>query len=191
MKLIVAVTGASGSIYAATLLHKLVTVRSQIEECGVVFSKTGKEVWEYELNDAATYPQINTLPFRIYDEQDFYAPFASGSSGYDAMIIIPCSMGTLGRIAAGISENLITRAADVMLKEKKKLILVTRETPLNKIHLNNMSTVHDAGGIIFPATPAFYNKPETLKEMADSFIDRVLSTAGMQINLKSWGTKQS
>src|SRR5205823_8144896 len=130
----VAVTGASGSIYAKVLFDKLSLLKEQIEDVGVVMSDNAKQVWKYELkNDDYTH-----LPFRLYDKNDFTAPFASGSSRYNALIFCPCSMGTLGRIAAGISNDLTTRAADVMLKERRKLILVIRDTPLSLIHINNM-----------------------------------------------------
>src|SRR5512142_36239 len=116
MKLAIGVTGASGAIYAKTVFQKLLTIKDQWEEVAVVFSDNGREVWKYELNET-----LENFPFRIYDRKDFYAPFASGSSGYNALIICPCSMGTMGRIAHGISDDLITRAADVMLKERRKL----------------------------------------------------------------------
>ena len=115
------------------------------------------------------------------------APFASGSGDYDIMIIIPCSMGTLGRIAAGISNDLISRAADVVLKERRKLICVVRDTPYNLIHLRNMETITLAGGIICPATPSFYSKPKTIDEVASTVVDRVLDLAGIKIDTYRWG----
>ena len=115
------------------------------------------------------------------------APFASGSGKYDIMIIVPCSMGTLGRIAGGISNDLITRAADVILKERRKLIAVVRDTPYNLIHIRNMETVTLAGGIICPATPSFYSKPKTLEEVAATVVDRVIDLAGLTINTYRWG----
>ena len=114
MKIVIGVTGASGAIYAKVLIDSLAGLKSQVDECGILFSENAKQVWQYELGNK----EYENLPYRVYDIQDFYAPFASGSAGYDAMIICPCSMGTLGRIAAGVSNDLMTRAADVMLKER-------------------------------------------------------------------------
>ena len=133
-KIIVAVTGASGAIYAKVLFDKLLLLKDQIEEVGVVMSDNAKFVWETELDNK----NFENLPFTFYDKMDFMAPFASGSANFETMIICPCSMGTLGRIASGISNDLTTRAADVILKERRKLILVARETPLSLIHITNM-----------------------------------------------------
>ncbi|RYF85920.1 MAG: UbiX family flavin prenyltransferase, partial [Chitinophagaceae bacterium] len=146
-KIVVAVTGASGSIYAKLLLSKLGQLREQVEEVSVVLTENAKDVWRTELDDEG----FASLPFKTFAKNDFYAPFASGSGQYHTMIIIPCSMGTLGRIAAGISDDLISRAADVILKERRKLICVARETPYNLVHIKNMETVTLAGGIICPA----------------------------------------
>jgi flavin prenyltransferase len=183
-KLIIAVTGASGSIYAKILLDKLLLLNEQIEETGIIFSKNAEEIWQHELGDKS----YQDYPFKKYSITDFYAPFASGSAQYHAMIICPCSMGMLGRIAHGISDDLITRAADVTLKEKRKLILVPRETPYNLIHIKNMELVTLAGGIICPATPSFYSKPKSVEEIATTVIDRVLDLAGLQIDTQRWGT---
>jgi len=181
-KIIVAVTGASGSIYALHLLKKLREYRSQLGEVAVIFSDDGKKVWNYELGIAAP-----TSGFKNYKNNDFFSPAASGSSDYDAMIVCPCSMGTLGRIACGTADTLITRSADVMLKERRKLILVTREAPLNLIHIKNMETVTLAGGVIFPASPSFYNRSKTIEELIDNTVLRVLETAGIKTRLKRWG----
>jgi 4-hydroxy-3-polyprenylbenzoate decarboxylase len=153
MKIAVAITGASGSIYAQLLLQKLLHLKDQLQEVSVVMSSNAKFVWQTELGNE----QYKDFPFRYFEKMDFLAPFASGSAKYDALIIIPCSMGTLGRIAGGISNDLVTRGADVMLKERKKLILVLRDTPYNLVHIRNMETVTLAGGIICPATPSFYS----------------------------------
>ncbi len=182
-KIVVAVTGASGSIYAKVLLDKLALLSDQIEEVGIVMSDNAKDVWRFELGDAA----YNEYKFRFYSKGDFMAPFASGSARFDTMIVVPCSMGTLSRIAHGISSDLTTRAADVILKERRKLILVTRETPLNAIHINNMSLVTQAGGIICPASPSFYSLPQTFEELAATVIDRVLSLADLRIDSFEWG----
>ena len=124
---------------------------------------------------------------QFYEKTDFNAPFASGSGKYNVMIIVPCSMGTLGRIASGVSNDLIIRAADVVLKERRKLICVVRETPYNLIHIKNMETVTLAGGIICPATPSFYSRPTTLEEVAATVVDRVLDLAGFDIKAFRWG----
>lgn len=182
-KIVVAITGASGAIYANLLLKKLVTIPLQWSELSVVMTENAKLVWETELDDDS----YKSLPVKFYSQQDFMAPFASGSGRYDTMIIVPCSMGTLGRIATGISNDLITRAADVVLKEKRKLICVVRDTPYNLIHIRNMETVTLAGGIICPATPSFYSKPTTIEEVAATVVDRVIDLAGLDIQTFRWG----
>ena len=185
-KLILAVTGASGAIYAQQLMHKLKDLRDQLEAVGVVMSVNAKTVWEQELGN----DNYKDFDFNFYDKNDFFAPFASGSARFNTMIICPCSMGTLARISAGISNDLITRAADVILKERRKLILVTRDTPLSLIHINNMKTVTEAGAIICPASPSFYSRPETLEQMAATVVDRVLDLAGFEIKSYRWGEKK-
>lgn len=182
-KIVVAVTGASGSIYASVLFQKLRELKSQLEEVAVVFSSNARDIWDYELKEDFD----STFPFHVYLKDDFYAPFASGSSDFDSMIICPCSMGTLGRIANGISDDLISRAADVILKERRKLILVPRETPLSIIHLENMKTVTLAGGIVCPAIPSFYSKPETLEQAVETVVDRIINLAGLNIDSFQWG----
>jgi len=181
-KIIVAVTGASGAIYAKSLLEKLVQNNHQIAVCDVVFSEQAKVVWEHELSEKPIIPK----GFTVYEHNNFFAPFASGSANYDCMIICPCTMGTMGRIASGLANDLITRAADVMLKERKKLILLTRETPLNLIHINNMKTITEAGGIICPANPSFYHKPKTIEEAVFTVLNRVLDLAGFIVDYKRW-----
>ena len=185
-KIIVSVSGASGSIYAKVLFDKLVQLKEQIEVVGVLMSDNAKYVWETELNNS----DYNNYPFTFYDKMDFMAPFASGSANYGTMIICPCSMGTMGRIATGISNDLTTRAADVILKERRKLIIVARETPLSLIHINNMKIITEAGGIICPATPSFYSKPQTFEALAATVIDRVLTLSDLQNDSYSWGAKQ-
>src|SRR5687767_61454 len=182
-KIVLAITGASGSIYAKIILQKLSVLKDNWNELGIVMSSNAQQVWQTELEDNS----YTNLPGKFYAAQDFTAPFASGSGQYDTMIIIPCSMGTLGRIATGISNDLITRAADVILKERRKLICVVRETPYNIIHIRNMETVTLAGGIICPATPSFYSRPETLDEVAATVVDRVLDLAGFDISTFRWG----
>jgi len=181
-KIIIAVTGASGSIYAKLLLDNLMKLADQIERVGVVMSDNAKEVWRYELGNEA----YDNYAVDFYQKMDFNAPFASGSAKYDTMIIIPCSMGTLGRIAQGISNDLISRAADVVLKERRKLIAVVRDTPFSLIHLNNMKTVTEAGGIICPANPSFYNLPQTIEEVAQTVVSRVIDLAGLEQDTYRW-----
>lgn len=184
MKIAVAITGASGSIYTKVLLDSLVKLQQQVKEIGVVWSDNARTVWQHELGNE----DYKNYPFKIWDKNDFMAPIASGSAGYDVLIICPCSMGTAGRIAGGISNDLITRAADVMLKERKKLICVVRETPYNLVHLRNMKTITEAGGIICPATPSFYSRPQTLEEMAYTVVHRVLQLAGIDADGYRWGS---
>ena len=180
-KIIIAITGASGSIYAKLLLDFLTNIDNI--EVGILLSDNAKIVWETELENK---DYIN-YPFTFYDKNDFNAPFASGSAKYDTMIVIPCSMGTLGRIANGISNDLLTRAADVVLKERRKLILVARETPLSLIHINNMKTITEAGGIICPATPSFYSQPKTIEEVAKTVVDRVIDLMDIENESYRWG----
>ncbi len=182
-KIVVAITGASGSIYAKILLDKLVIAKEQWAALAVVMTENAKEVWKTELENE----EYKNLPVKFYTQQDFNAPFASGSGQFNTMIIIPCSMGTLGRIATGVSNDLITRAADVVLKERRKLICVARDMPYNLIHIRNMETVTLAGGIICPATPSFYSKPATIEEVAATVVDRVLDLAGVDVKTFRWG----
>ncbi len=184
-KIVIAITGASGSIYAHGILKKLSACKDQWKEISVVMTTNAKEVWKTELQ----HEDWKNFPVHYFESNDFSAPFASGSGQYDTMIIVPCSMGTLGRIAGGISNDLITRAADVVLKEKRKLICVVRETPYNLIHIRNMETITLAGGIICPATPSFYSKPQTIEEVAATVTDRVLDLAGIENDSFRWGKK--
>lgn len=182
-KIVVAVGGSSGSVYAKILLDKLGTLADQVQTVGVVMSKNAMFNWEYELGDKG----YRDYPFSFYETNDFMAPFASGSARYDAMIVIPCSMGLMGRIAQGISTDLTTRAADVMLKERRRLILVPRDTPFNLIHLENMRTLTLAGAIICPASPSFYSRPQTIEQAVETVVDRVLDLAGLEISSYRWG----
>ena len=182
MKLVVAVGGASGSIYAKRLLEVLAASQMKDFQAGVVFSSSGAEVWKHELGDVPPYP------FKRYGLRDFHAPFASGSAGWDAMVVIPCSTGGLARIAHGVSEDLIGRAADVMLKERRKLVLVVRETPLSTIHLENMLAVTRAGAVVLPAAPSFYSNPTTIEALLDTVVGRVLDQLGLPNQLMPrWG----
>ncbi len=181
-KIILAVTGASGSIYAVKLLEKLVSLKDRPGEIAVVFSDNARSVWKHETGTRFKAKS----PAKEFKNNDFFAPFASGSSDYDTMIICPASMGTTGRIAGGISDDLIVRAADVMLKERRKLILVPRETPYNLIHIRNMETLTLAGAIICPASPSFYSKPVTIDELVMTVVERIINLAGFQSDAYRW-----
>jgi 4-hydroxy-3-polyprenylbenzoate decarboxylase len=185
LNIAVAITGASGAVYAKVLLDTLLQHQEQIKNVAVVMSDNAKEVWRFELGN----DDYKKYPFTFFEKMDFNAPFASGSSTYSSLIICPCSMGTLGRIATGISNDLITRAADVMLKERRKLILLTRDTPLNLIHIKNMETVTLAGGIICPASPSFYSLPKSFDDLAKTVTNRALSLAGLEIKSFKWNEK--
>lgn len=181
-KIVVAIGGSSGSIYAKVLLDKLVELSAQWTAVGVVMSTNAQFNWEYELGNR----DFEQYPFDFYDKMDFMAPFASGSARYKTMIVCPCSMGLMGRIASGISNDLTTRAADVILKERRRLILLPRDTPYSLIHINNMKTITEAGGIICAASPSFYSKPTTFEELAATVIDRVLDLAGFDLQSYRW-----
>lgn len=185
-KVVVAITGASGSLYAKILLEKLSVLHNQYKEVCVVFSKNAKEVWKVELQNE----DYQKLKFKVFSPEDFNAPFASGSAKFNIMIIVPCSMGTLGRIASGISNDLITRSADVILKERRKLILVTRDMPLSLVHINNMKLLTEAGGIICPASPSYYSKPTTIEQLASTVVDRVIDLAGFDSKSFRWNESE-
>lgn len=187
MKIVVAVGGSSGSLYAKVLFDRLVQLNAQIEKVGVVMSDNAKFNWEYELGNR----DYENYPFEFYDKHNFFAPFASGSAHYGVMLVCPCSMGLIGRIAAGISDDLTTRAADVILKERRRLILVPRETPYSLIHLRNMTALTEAGAIICPASPSFYSRPQTAEEIVATVVDRVLDLAGLDLSdTYRWGEKK-
>jgi flavin prenyltransferase len=181
-KIILAVTGASGSVYALRLLEKLQQLKYPPEEIAVIFSDTASEIWEAETGQK----YIPSYPAKEYSNKSFYVPFASGSSLFDTMIICPASMGTIGRIANGTSDDLINRAADVMLKERRRLILVPRESPYSLIHINNMKTLTLAGAIICPASPSFYNSPKTIDDLVMTIVDRIIDLAGFDSNGFRW-----
>jgi 4-hydroxy-3-polyprenylbenzoate decarboxylase len=183
MKLVVAVGGASGSVYAKRLLDVLAATPGH--EIALCFSKSGLEVWKHEIGAEPTYP------FKRWSLDDFRAPFASGSAGWQAMVVIPCSTGGLARIAHGISDDLIGRAADVMLKERRKLVLVVRETPLSTLHLENMLAATRAGAVVLPASPSFYSHPTTMEALIDTVVGRVLDQVGISHQLMPrWGEAQ-
>lgn len=182
-KIVIAVGGSSGAIYAKVLFDRLAELSSQWDAVGVVMSDNARFNWAYELGNES----YRDYPFDFYDKRDFNAPFASGSARYDTMIACPCSMGFLGRVAAGISDDLATRAADVILKERRRLILVPRETPLHLLHLRHMVAITEAGGIICPASPSFYSKPADLEALVATVTDRVLDLAGFSLGTYRWG----
>ncbi len=171
MKLVIASTGATGAIYLQRLLDQIDCARHEVH---LVLSSFGKQVVHDELGELR-------VPSGVLEHNDrtMNVPFASGSTYYDAMVILPCTMGTLGRIAAGTSDSLITRAADVFLKERRRLILVLREAPWNLIHLRNATTLAEAGAIIMPASPSFYSKPESMEQLADTLVHRILDLVGL------------
>ena len=183
MKIVLAITGASGSIYADDLIQKLLLYPKHIKEIAIVMSNNADFVWKHELGTEL--PQNNIIKY--YQNNDFTAPFASGSSQYDAMLIVPASMGVIGRIANTCSENLITRAADVMLKERNTLIVCPRETPFHLLHLQNMEKITLAGGIIVPAIPSFYSKAQTIKELIATVTDRIISLLKLPQDSYQWG----
>jgi flavin prenyltransferase len=182
MKLVVAVGGASGAVYAKRLLDELAVFPPGELEVGLCLSQSGQEVWRHEIGGEPGYP------FKRWGLRDFRAPFASGSAGWQAMVVIPCSTGGLARIAHGISDDLIGRAADVMLKERRKLVLVVRETPLSLVHLENMTAVTRAGAVVLPASPSFYSRPRNIDEVLDTVVGRVLDQLGLPNRLMPrWG----
>lgn len=184
-KIILAVTGASGSIYALKVLEKLREVKDPVSDIAVIFSDTGRQIWQHEIGQ-----EFKAIPpAKEYPNDNYFAPFASGSSDYDTMIICPASMGSLGRIANGTSEDLISRTADVMLKERRRLIIVPRETPYNLVHLKNMEALTLAGAIICPATPSFYSKPKTISDLVMTVVERIFSLAGFTDGAYRWMEK--
>lgn len=182
-KIVLACTGASGMLYARLLINKLIE-SDCVVSLALVLSNNAVEIWQSELNE----PYIPNNPkVTLYQENDFKAPFASGSSQYNSMIVCPASMGTLARIANGISDCLISRAADVMLKERRRLIIVPRETPYNLIHIRNMEQITLAGGTICPATPSYYSNPQTIEQLAMTVVDRIIDLAAISNNTFRWG----
>jgi 4-hydroxy-3-polyprenylbenzoate decarboxylase len=182
-KIVVAAGGSSGAIYTKVLFDRLVGLSNHWTSVGVVMSANARLNWKLELGNES----YDDYPFDYYEKHNFAAPFASGSARYDTMIVCPCSMGLMGRIATGVSDDLTTRAADVILKERRRLILVPRDTPLSLIHINNMKIITEAGGIICPASPSFYSKPGSFEELAATVVDRVLDLAGFPLDTFRWG----
>jgi len=184
LRILVAITGASGALYAQRLLDNLSPARHELH---VVLSQYAQAVITEELAGGLRLPE----GARLHGLKSMQAPFASGSNPPDAMVIIPCTMGTLGRIAHGCSHDVLLRAADVALKEKKKLVLVPRETPLNLVHLKNLELLLLAGATILPANPSFYSRPQTVEQVADTVVARVLDHLGIEHQLGTrWGEER-
>jgi len=182
-KILLAISGSSGTIYAKRILDKLLSLQDQFEQCAFVMSENAKLNWQLEIGEQS----YENYPFKLYSNRDFMAPFASGSAKFDTMLLCPASMGMIGRIASGVSDDLISRSADVILKERRKLIVVPRETPYSLIHLNNLIKLTEAGAIICPACPSFYSLPKTIQDLVDTVSDRILDLAGFEIEAFRWG----
>lgn len=184
-KVLIGITGATGMLFLRTFLDVIESVDAVAHG---ICSDSGKKVLQMEEN---LKPEDLPTISKWFDVGDMAAPPASGSSGYDSMVILPCTMGSLGAIASGLTINLIHRAADVILKERKRLVLAVRETPFNRTHLSNMLSVHDAGAIICPPMPSYYFRPKTLEEAAISFGWRLADQLGLEIaDRKRWGMDQ-
>ncbi|HOJ19922.1 MAG TPA: flavin prenyltransferase UbiX [Armatimonadota bacterium] len=191
-ELLVAITGASGSVYGLRLIERAAPL---VRRISVVVSRAGARVIAHEMGTPFDLEQPSLRAFlgrdpdnvRFHHPDDLFAPCASGSSAPDAMVVVPCTMGTAARIAAGIAEDLIGRAADVVLKEHRQLILVPRETPLNLIHLRNLTTLAEAGALILPACPGFYHHPRSIEELVDFVVGRILDHLGLPNPQARWG----
>ena len=181
MRILVAITGASGAIYARQTLQLLIA-NAAVEHIGLILSDHAEDVIRAE-GECLPYDSRITR----FSNDDMWSSAASGSARWDAMIIVPASMGTVGRIAAGISRTLIERAADVMLKERRRLVMVVRETPYSLIHLRNMTTLTEAGAIIIPASPSFYFRPANIEELCLSITTRAIEMLGLEVEHKHWG----
>lgn len=180
---LLAITGASGSIFALQLARELNAVGQRFH---VIFSKAGEDVTRFELGNEG-FHEIIDLAERRYGDQDFFSAPASGSSRWHSMVIIPCTMGTLSAISNGISLNLIHRAADCFLKERRRLVIAVRETPFNRNHLENMLKLHDAGATIYPIIPSFYHKPKDIQDMVRQFVLRIMDFLGILApNIYRW-----
>ena len=181
MKIVVAITAASGAIYARQLLDVLIA-SPQVEKIALIHSTNAKDVAKVE---GVALPQSEKIV--CYENDNLFASVASGSAEWDAMVIVPSSVGTMSRVATGVSQTLIERAADVMLKERRRLIVVVRETPLSLIHLRNMVTLTEAGAIILPASPSFYSNPQTIEETCNTVTERIISLLGITSQRYKWG----
>lgn len=186
-KIVVGITGASGSIYAKALIESLLAARAtQPTKIAAVISSTAAEVWQHEIGGEIRH-FLASRDVPVFEGRDYRAPFASGSAKWEAMAIVPCSMSTVAKVARGISDDLLSRAADVMMKERRTLIMVARETPLSTIHLENMLTLSRAGAIVLPASPSFYGKPTSIDEVVQTVVARVLDHLGVECEARRWG----
>ncbi|MBQ2992375.1 MAG: UbiX family flavin prenyltransferase [Alistipes sp.] len=181
MKIIVAVTAASGAIYARLIVEELLRCDC-VERIALIYSDTARAVVAAE---GVTLPESERIT--VYDNSDMFGSPASGSARWDAMVVAPSSVGTVGRVAAGVSQTLIERAADVMLKERRRLIFVVRETPLSLIHLRNMTTLTEAGAVILPASPSFYSQPRDIEQLCRTVVERVVAMLGIDAPHYEWG----
>ncbi|MFO7155984.1 MAG: UbiX family flavin prenyltransferase [Pseudomonadota bacterium] len=182
MKLVVGIGGASGAPYARRLLDHL-AARDDVEPA-IVFSVNGRQVWAQEIG---TDPRSYGFP--VYGHRDFHAPFASGSALYRHMVIVPCSASGMARIAHGVSDDLLGRAAEVMLKERGKLVLCVRETPLSQVHLRAALLAAEAGAVVMPAAPSFYTHPASIEDLLDTVVARILDHLGLENDLmQRWGS---
>jgi 4-hydroxy-3-polyprenylbenzoate decarboxylase len=181
---VVGISGATGAVYAKRLLEVLAeTATSQALQVEVAASANGLQIYRQETGAA-----LADMPFRVFAQNDFSAPFASGSASHEGMVVVPCSGGTLGRIASGASDSLLTRAAEVMLKERRKLILVFRESPFSLVHIENMAAVTRAGATVMPASPVFYAGAASAQDLIDTVVARILKHMDIEQRLmKEWG----
>ena len=183
MEIVIGISGASGSAYGVRILEIL----SEMDDITthLVMTKAARQIIEIETDYSVEH--IKGLADHVHDENDFTAPIASGSHRFDGMVVAPCSMKTLGEIAGGMSDNLLGRAADVCLKERRRLVLMVRETPLNQIHLENMLKLERAGAIILPACPGFYSRPQSIDDLINSMAGRALDLLGVDNDVyKRW-----
>lgn len=186
-KIVLGITGASGAIYARATIDALVAARAkQPMALAAVLSSTAPEVWAHELGGDVR-EWLAARDVTVFAGRDYSAPFASGSARWDSMAIVPCSMSTVAKVAHGISDDLLSRAADVMLKERRRLVLVARETPLSAIHLENMLSVTRAGALILPATPSFYGRPTTVEAVVNTVVARILDHLDVEHDAARWG----
>ena len=181
MKVVVAITAASGAIYARQLLEMLIE-SAEVERIAVIYSTNARAVVAHEGEKMPCSDKIE-----VFENDNMFAPPASGSARWDAMVVVPSSVGTIGRVASGVSQTLIERAADVMLKERRRLIFVVRETPYSLIHLRNMTTLIEAGAVILPATPSFYSLPQSVEEVCRTVTERITAMLGLSGERYEWG----
>lgn len=181
MNIIVAITGASGAIYARQVLNLLID-NKEVANIALVLSDHARDVIEAE---GVTLPKSEKI--ELFSNDDMWSSLASGSARWDAMIVVPCSMGTVGRIASGVSRTLIERAADVMLKERRRLVTVVREAPYSLIHLRNLTTITEAGAVVVPASPSFYLQPKSIEELTMTISQRAVEMLGTEVKHRSWG----